>query len=67
MRTCIRCGIEMKENCGIKVQRAGYGLVLTKDARKLFGGRMAEPAVAICPQCGEVSFYLEDVSLLNNK
>ena len=65
MRKCIRCGTEMIENCGIKVQGAGYGIVLTNKPNKLFGGRMGEPAVAICPQCGEVSLYLEDVSLLH--
>lgn len=54
----------MLENCGIKVQGGGYGIVLTKDAKKLFGGRMGSPAVAVCPQCGELSLYLEDVSLL---
>lgn len=67
MRACIRCGTEMIEHCGVKVQRAGYGIVLTKDARKLFGGRMDAPSVAICPRCGEVSLYLEDVSLLNDE
>ena len=64
MRKCIRCGTDMLENCGIKVQGGGYGIVLTKDAKKLFGGRMGSPAVAVCPQCGELSLYLEDVSLL---
>ena len=27
MKKCIRCGTEMKENCGIKVQGGGYGIV----------------------------------------
>ena len=25
MRKCLRCGTEMKENCAIKVEGAGYG------------------------------------------
>ena len=32
------------------------------DENKLFGGRMGTPKVAICPECGEVSLYLRDVS-----
>lgn len=64
MRTCVRCGTKMVENCGIKVQNAAYGLVLTDDEYKWFGGRMSTPKVAICPKCGEVSLYLEDVSRL---
>ena len=64
MRECIRCGIEMMENCGIKVQGGGYGIVLTDNENKLFGGRMGNPKVAICPNCGEVSIYLEKTSKL---
>lgn len=64
VRKCIRCGTEMKEECAIKVEGAGYGIVLSSNEHKLFGGRMGTPKVAICPECGEVSIYLEDVSKL---
>ena len=64
MRTCIRCGAEMKEDCGIKAQGGGYGIVLTSDVNSLFRGRMGAPKVAICPRCGEVSLYLQDISKL---
>lgn len=64
MRNCIRCGSEMKENCAIKVEGAGYGIVLSSDEKKLFGGRMGKPKVAICPKCGEVSIYIEDIEKL---
>lgn len=55
MRKCIRCGCEMKENCAVKIEGAGYGIVLSSDENKLFGGRIGKPKVAICPECGEVS------------
>ena len=64
MRNCIRCGSEMKENCAIKVEGAGYGIVLSSDEKKLFGGRMGKPKVAICPKCGEVSIYIKDIEKL---
>ena len=64
MRKCIRCGAEMQENCDIRVQGAGYGVVLSSDEARLFGGRMGKPAVAICPECGEVSIYLENLEKL---
>lgn len=64
MRKCIRCGSEMKEDCAVKVEGAGYGIILSSDEAKLFGGRIGKPKVAICPKCGEVSIYLEDVSKL---
>ena len=64
MRKCLRCGAEMKENCDLRVQGAGYGLVLCKDVDKLFGGRIGKPKVAVCPQCGEISLYLDEVEKL---
>ena len=39
MRKCLRCGTEMKENCAIKVEGAGYGIIMSSDENKLFGGR----------------------------
>lgn len=64
MRKCLRCGAEMKESCDLRVQGAGYGLVLAKDENKLFGGRVGKPKVAICPRCGEISLYLDEVEKL---
>ena len=64
MRNCVRCGTKMIDNCGIKVKGASYGIVITVDRDKLFTGRIGEPRVAICPKCGEISIYIEDVSKL---
>ncbi len=64
VRKCLRCGTEMKENCAIKVEGAGYGIVMSSDESKLFDGRIGKPKVAICPKCGEVSIYVEDVEKL---
>ncbi|MBG9982957.1 nucleic acid-binding protein [Aerococcaceae bacterium DSM 111020] len=66
MRMCICCNTKMVENCGIKVKWAGYGIDLTDDENKLYGGRLGEPKMAICPSCGEVSIYLADVEKLKN-
>lgn len=64
MRKCLRCGSEMREGCAIKVEAAGYGIVMSSDENKLFGGRIGKPKVAICLECGEVSIYVEDVEKL---
>ena len=53
MRKCIRCGAEMQEGCTIKVEGAGYGVVLSTEENKIFGGRVGKPRVAICPECGK--------------
>ena len=52
MRKCIRCGSEMKEDCAVKVEGAGYGIILSSDESKLFGGRIGKPKVA-CPNAGK--------------
>lgn len=53
MRKCIRCGCEMKENCAVKIEGAGYGIVLSSDENKLFGGRIIEHAA-----CGSLDVRL---------
>ena len=58
MRKCMRCGAEMVENCDIRVEGAGNGVVLAADARKLFSQRLGKPQVAVCPSCGEISLYM---------
>ena len=58
MRKCIRCGAEMVDNCDIRVEGAGNGVVLAADARKLFSQRLGKPQVAVCPSCGEISLYM---------
>ena len=60
MRKCIRCQTEMVENCSMKIEGAGYGIVMTKDDKSLFANRIGKPKVAICPACGEVSIYVEN-------
>lgn len=62
MRECIRCGSEMKENCAIKMEGTGYGIVMSSDKSKLFAGRIGRPKVTICPKCGEISIYIADVA-----
>lgn len=55
----------MKENCAIKMEGTGYGIVMSSDKSKLFAGRIGMPKVAICPKCGEISIYIADVAKLN--
>lgn len=58
MRVCVRCQSEMIEGCDLKVQGAGYGVILAS-SEKIFANRLGKPKVAICPKCGEVSIYIE--------
>ncbi|MBE6948432.1 MAG: nucleic acid-binding protein [Ruminococcaceae bacterium] len=59
MRTCVRCGTAMMENYDIKIEGAANGIVVATDEKKLFPKRIGKPKVAVCPRCGEISFYLD--------
>ncbi len=48
MRKCIRCGSEMRENCAVKIEGQGYGIVLSSDENKLFGGRIGKLGGLLC-------------------
>ncbi len=64
VRKCIRCDSVMIEGCGIMVKGAPYGIVLSDNKKKWWSRRTGEPRAAICPNCGEVSIYLEDADKL---
>lgn len=60
MRKCIRCQSEMVENCSIKIEGVGNSIIMVTDDKRLFSNRIGKPKVAICPNCGEVSIYVEN-------
>ena len=64
MRKCLRCETEMIENYSIKIEGAAYGIVIATDDKRLFANRIGKPKVAICPNCGEVSIYVENTKNL---
>lgn len=66
MRRCIRCGSEMKEGYGLKVESALAGIASVKlsDGVGAWSNGLEKVKVAVCPKCGEVSIYIEELSLL---
>lgn len=60
MRVCKYCKCNMKEGFGIKVEGGGYGIKISK-GDGVFAKRLVKPKLAICPKCGEVSLYIENV------
>ncbi|MGM9987974.1 MAG: nucleic acid-binding protein [Bacillaceae bacterium] len=59
MRICKQCQCEMVEEFDVKVDGTGYGIKITN--KGIFGEKIEKPKVAICPKCGEVSLYIENV------
>ncbi len=64
MRKCNRCQSDMVESCHFRVEGGAYGIVIVTGRNKLFGRKIGTPKVAICPKCGEVSIYIENIKSL---
>lgn len=54
-RPCVRCGTPM-----VNIFRTTPD-VFVFDMRKFLGGIQKPLKVLVCPECGEVCFYLEDI------
>lgn len=61
MRVCYRCSIEMVEGFDIKVEGGAYGIKIS-DGTGIFAKRIEKPKVTICPECGEISLYIENIT-----
>ena len=62
MRKCVRCGTEMVENVTAAVQGYSYGLMITTD-HKWFPRHLSKIRAAVCPDCGEVSLFINPEDL----
>ena len=61
MRKCCRCQSDMVDGFDIKVQGGGYGITIASSTG-ILAKRIEKPKVAICPQCGEISLYIENLN-----
>jgi hypothetical protein len=52
----------MVENLGIKEETARGNIIITNSER-FFSKRIENPNVAVCPECGEISLYIENVDI----
>jgi len=63
-RTCLRCGTEMLENCFI-AGSGGTNFLIKQDTGKLFSSEVGYASLAVCPACGEISWYLSSADRKN--
>lgn len=66
MRICPQCQSEMIEGFDVKVESAGYGIKISKGTG-ILAKRLEKPKVAICPKCGEISLYVENLDEIITK
>ena len=64
MRECIRCKTEMVE--GLNIRDSGQFTSIIINTPGVFGKNLGKVKAAVCPNCGEISLYLEDTDKLND-
>ncbi len=65
MRKCIRCGAEMIEGCGVRQSDSACGVVIM-ESEKFFAKTIGRLKAAVCPECGEVSLYIDQTETLKH-
>lgn len=66
MRKCLRCDEYMIEDYNFTIWGFGSDYIHIKKNNKKNEAFSGEPKLAICPNCGEVSVYIQDTSKLKN-
>lgn len=61
MRICKQCDSEMINGFDIKAEGGAYGIEIS-EGDGFFAKRLGKPNVAICPDCGEISLYIENIA-----
>ena len=62
MRKCLRCGVDMIEGYTIREESEAAQIQLVESEELL--AKRIQPKVAVCPACGEVSVYIENIEKL---
>ena len=67
MRKCLRCGTEMVEGWNVKEDGHKHEIIIDNGG-KLRARRRTDgnSEAAVCPQCGEVSVYVDDPDTVIN-
>lgn len=59
-RICQQCQTEMIEDCDVSVEFDVSGIAITQKRKGLFKNVYESTKAAVCPNCGNVSLYVED-------
>ena len=65
MRKCEKCGANMKSDLRLKVNGGGYGIVVRVDEKQK-ATIIDDVKVAVCPECGNIEMYLENLTNLKD-
>ncbi|MFZ2837359.1 MAG: hypothetical protein WAZ76_03555 [Blautia wexlerae] len=62
---CAKCGKVMMSDLRLKVNGGGYGIVVHVDEKQK-AKIIDDVKVAVCPECGNIEMYLEDLTNLKD-
>lgn len=65
MRKCAKCGKVMMSDLRLKVNGGGYGIVVHVDEKQK-AKIIDDVKVSVCPECGNIEMYLEDLTNLKD-
>lgn len=65
MRACNQCETKMIEDCDVKVDGTAYGINIKQKRKGVFNNVSAKPKAAICPNCGNVTLYVDEFREFN--
>ncbi len=61
-RMCHQCQEEMIEDCKVTVEGGFYGIKVSETGNGMFNNASSRLQAAVCPSCGYVALYVEDVT-----
>lgn len=59
MRKCLRCGTAMMDNYAIRIDNLEHNIVMTTNQKEVRPEKIGKLKTAVCPECGEISFYID--------
>ncbi|MEH6996126.1 hypothetical protein V7075_26065 [Neobacillus drentensis] len=64
-RICNQCQTEMIKDCKVNVEYDLSGITISQKRKGLFKNVSAKTKAAVCPNCGNVAFYIDDYQIFN--
>ena len=59
-RICNQCQTEMIEECKVTVEGDLSGIKISQKGKGLFNNISAKTKAAVCPDCGNITFYIDE-------
>ena len=59
-RICNQCQTEMIEECKVTVEGDLSGIKISQKGKGLFNNISAKTKAAVCPDCGNIAFYIDE-------